>query len=188
MFERFTDHARKAMAYANHEAHRWSCEALAPEHVLLGILKDGQGVACIVLQQQGQDLRQLRLEVEKRLSPATTEKPDRIPQSNESRDVVRMAIEEARNLNHDYCGSEHLMLGLLRLPSGIAADALRRSGVTYQAFRETLLALLGTGFEHSETAPPKNDLQHRLARIAAALRAAATELERIAENPPKGSL
>jgi ATP-dependent Clp protease ATP-binding subunit ClpA len=125
MFERFTDRARKVMALANQEAQRFNHEYIGTEHILLGLVKEGSGVGANVLKNLDVDLRKVRLEVEKLVkSGPTWSRWASCPQTPRAKKVIEYAIEEARNLNHNYVGTEHLLLGLLREQDGVAAQVL----------------------------------------------------------------
>ncbi len=144
MFERFTDRARKVMALANQEAQRFNHEYIGTEHVLLGLVKEGSGVGANVLKNLDVDLRKVRLEVEKLVKSG----PDmvtmgKLPQTPRAKKVIEYAIEEARNLNHNYVGTEHLLLGLLREHDGVAAQVLMNLGLKLDEVREEVLNLLG---------------------------------------------
>ncbi|MFI4912501.1 MAG: ATP-dependent Clp protease ATP-binding subunit [Sedimentisphaeraceae bacterium JB056] len=146
MFERFTDRARKVMALANQEAQRFNHEYLGTEHILLGLAKEGNGVGANVLRNLGIDTMKLRLEIEKLVKSG----PDvvsvgKLPQTPRARRVIEYAIEEARALNHNYVGTEHLLLGLLRETSGQAAQVLMNLGLKLETVREEVLNLLGSG-------------------------------------------
>ncbi|HNO78766.1 MAG TPA: ATP-dependent Clp protease ATP-binding subunit [Phycisphaerae bacterium] len=152
MFERFTDRARKVMALANQEAQRFNHEYIGTEHVLLGLVKEGSGVGANVLKNIDVDLRKVRLEVEKLVKSG----PDmvtmgRLPQTPRAKKVIEYAIEEARNLNHNYVGTEHLLLGLLREQDGVAAQVLMNLNLKLDEVREEVLNLLGAGAEAEET-------------------------------------
>jgi ATP-dependent Clp protease ATP-binding subunit ClpC len=151
MFERFTDRARKVMALANQEAQRFNHEYIGTEHILLGLVKEGSGVGANVLKNLDVDLRKVRLEVEK-LVKAGPEMVTmgKLPQTPRAKKVIEYAIEEARNLNHNYVGTEHLLLGLLREHDGVAAQVLMNLGLKLEEVREEVLNLLGAGAE-SET-------------------------------------
>ncbi|MCC6285429.1 MAG: AAA family ATPase, partial [Phycisphaerales bacterium] len=155
MFERFTDRARKVMALANQEAQRFNHEYIGTEHILLGLVKEGSGVGANVLKNLDVDLRKVRLEVEK-LVKAGPEMVTmgRLPQTPRAKKVVEYAIEEARNLNHNYVGTEHLLLGLLREQDGVAAQVLMNLGLKLEEVREEVLNLLGASAENSEEASP----------------------------------
>ncbi|HPO93464.1 MAG TPA: ATP-dependent Clp protease ATP-binding subunit [Phycisphaerales bacterium] len=151
MFERFTDRARKVMALANQEAQRFNHEYIGTEHILLGLVKEGSGVGANVLKRLDVDLRKVRLEVEKLVKSG----PDmvtmgKLPQTPRAKKVIEYAIEEARNLNHNYVGTEHLLLGLLREHDGVAAQVLMNLGLKLEEVREEVLNLLGADAGESE--------------------------------------
>ncbi len=155
MFERFTDRARKVMALANQEAQRFNHEYIGTEHILLGLVKEGSGVGANVLKNLDVDLRKVRLEVEKLVKSG----PDmvtmgKLPQTPRAKKVIEYAIEEARNLNHNYVGTEHLLLGLLREQDGVAAQVLMNLGLKLEEVREEVLNLLGAGAESEEGVAP----------------------------------
>ncbi|GAB4134990.1 MAG: ATP-dependent Clp protease ATP-binding subunit [Thermogutta sp.] len=151
-FERFTDRARKVIQLANQEAQRFNHEYVGTEHILLGLIKEGSGVAANVLRNLDVDLRKIRLEVEKLVQSG----PDmvtmgRLPLTPRARKVLEYATEEARNLNHNYVGTEHILLGLLREQEGVAAQVLMNLGLKLEDVREEVLNLLGHGSEAAET-------------------------------------
>ena len=153
MFERFTDRARKVMALANQEAQRFNHEYVGTEHVLLGLVKEGQGVAANVLHNLQVDLKKIRLEVEKivKSGPAMVTM-GKLPQTPRAKKVIEFAIEEARNLGHNYVGTEHLLLGLLREHDGVAAQVLMNLGLKLDDVRAEVLNILGASME-GEGAP-----------------------------------
>ncbi len=153
MFERLTDRARKVMALANQEAQRFNHEYIGTEHILLGLVKEGSGVGANVLKNLEVDLRKVRLEVE-RLVQAGPEMGTmgKLPQTPRAKKVIEYAGEEARSLNHNYVGTEHLLLGLLREHDGVAAQVLRNLGLKLDEVREEVLNLLGAGTETDEGA------------------------------------
>src|SRR5437764_3239916 len=151
MFERFTDRARKVMALANQEAQRFNHEYIGTEHILLGLVKEGSGVGANVLKNLDVDLRKVRLEVEKLVKSG----PDmvtmgKLPQTPRAKQVIEYAIEEARTLTHNYVGTEHLLLGLLREHDGVADQVLMNLGLKLEEVREEVLNLLGAGVESEE--------------------------------------
>ena len=151
MFERFTDRARKVMALANQEAQRFNHEYIGTEHILLGLVKEGSGVGANVLKNLGVDLRKVRLEVEKLVkSGPEMVTMGKLPQTPRAKKVIEFAIEEARNLNHNYVGTEHLLLGLLREHDGVAAQVLMNLGLKLEEVREEVLNLLGAGVDTEE--------------------------------------
>jgi len=153
MFERFTDRARKVMALANQEAQRFNHEYIGTEHILLGLVKEGSGVGATVLKNLDVDIKKLRLEVEKQVKSG----PDmvtmgKLPQTPKAKKVIEYAIEEARALNHNYVGTEHILLGLLREAEGIAAQILMNVGLKLEDIRQEVLNLLGAGVDDSPVA------------------------------------
>ncbi|MEO2019568.1 MAG: ATP-dependent Clp protease ATP-binding subunit [Fuerstiella sp.] len=155
MYERFTDRARKVMQLANQEAQRFNHEYIGTEHILLGLVKEGSGVAANVLKNLDIDLRKIRIEVEKIVQTG----PDmvtmgKLPQTPRAKKVIEYAMEEARNLNHNYVGTEHLLLGLLREQEGVAAQVLMNLGMKLDDVRDEVLNLLGHGLESAEGGPP----------------------------------
>jgi ATP-dependent Clp protease ATP-binding subunit ClpC len=139
------------MQLANQEAQRFNHEYIGTEHVLLGLIKEGSGVAANVLKNLDVDLRKIRLEVEKLVQSG----PDmvtmgKLPQTPRAKKVIEYSMEEARNLNHNYVGTEHILLGLLREQEGVAAQVLMNLGLKLEEVREEVLNLLGHGLEGSE--------------------------------------
>jgi len=132
------------MQLANQEAQRFNHEYVGTEHLLLGLIKEGSGVAANVLKNLDIDLRKIRHEVEKvvRSGPDTVTM-GRLPQTPRSKKVLEYAMEEARNLNHNYVGTEHILLGLLREQEGVAAQVLMNLGLQLEEVRREVLSLLG---------------------------------------------
>jgi hypothetical protein len=144
MYERFTDRARKVMQLANQEAQRFQHEYIGTEHILLGMVKEGSGVAASVLKNLDIDLWKIRREIEKIIQAG----PDKIttgklPQTPRAKKVIEYAIEEARNLSHNYVGTEHLLLGLVREQEGVGAQVLMNLGLRLEMVREEVLNHLG---------------------------------------------
>ena len=151
MYERFTDRARKVMQLANQEAQRFNHEYIGTEHILLGLVKEGSGVAANVLKNLDVDLRKIRLEVEKLVqSGPEMVTMGKLPQTPRAKKVIEYSMEEARNLNHNYVGTEHILLGLLREQEGVAAQVLMNLGLKLDEVRDEVLNLLGHGLEGSE--------------------------------------
>jgi len=136
------------MALANQEAQRFNHEYIGTEHVLLGLVKEGSGVGATVLKNLDVDIKKLRIEVEKQVKSG----PDmvtmgKLPQTPRAKKVIEYAIEEARALNHNYVGTEHILLGLLRETEGIAAQILMNVGLKLEDIRQEVLNLLGAGVD-----------------------------------------
>lgn len=148
MYERFTDRARRVYQLANQEAQRFNHEYVGVEHILLGLLKEGSGVAANVLKNLGMELGIIRMEVEKIVQAGLdVVTMGKMPMTPCAKKVAGYAIEEAKNLNHNYVGTEHVLLGLLREQEGVAAQVLMNLGLKLEDVREEVLHLLGCSAE-----------------------------------------
>ncbi len=141
------------MALANQEAQRFNHEYIGTEHILLGLVKEGTGVGANVLKNLDVDLHKVRLEVERLVkSGPEMVTMGKLPQTPRAKKVIEYAIEEAHNLNHNYVGTEHVLLGLLREKEGVAAQVLMNMGLKLEDVREEVLQLLGAGMETDQPA------------------------------------
>jgi len=140
MFDRFTERARRVIILARKEADRFNHNYIGTEHLLLGLIKLGQGVAVNVLRRKGVDFETIRMEVEKAVgSGPETKIVGDIPLTARAKKVIELAVEEARNLNHTYIGTEHILLGLLQEGEGVAAKILRSLNVDVEETRQDVL-------------------------------------------------
>ena len=142
----FTERVRKVLAMAREEAARLHHEYVGTEHILLGLIREGEGVAAAVLNNLSVDLEDIQQKIEdtvKKGKAAQASGPD-LPYTSRAKKVLELAMGEARELNHSYVGTEHLLLGLLREEKGIAAQVLTEAGVNLEAARAETLRLLGT--------------------------------------------
>ena len=142
----FTERVRKVLAMAREEAARLHHEYVGTEHILLGLIREGEGVAAAVLNNLSVDLEEIQQKIEdtvKKGKAAQASGPD-LPYTSRAKKVLELAMGEARELNHSYVGTEHLLLGLLREEKGIAAQVLTEAGVNLEAARAETLRLLGT--------------------------------------------
>ncbi len=144
MFDRFTDRAKKVMNLARQEAQRFNHEYLGTEHILLGLVQEGSGVAANVLKNMGIDLNKIRMEVEKivKTGPSMVTM-GQLPFTPRAKKVLELSMEEAGNLGHNYIGTEHLLLGLIKENEGIAAQVLLNLGIKLEDVREEVLDFLG---------------------------------------------
>src|SRR5277367_2748255 len=143
----FTPRAQQVLALARKEADRLNHNFLGTEHLLLGLIKLGQGVAVNVLQSMGIDLESVRIEVEKQVGSGPDQKMiGNIPYTPRVKKVIALAQKEAKNLNHTYVGTEHLLLGLLREGDGVAAKVLRNLGLDLAQTRSKILMELAPTF------------------------------------------
>ncbi|MCM8778368.1 MAG: ATP-dependent Clp protease ATP-binding subunit [Candidatus Omnitrophica bacterium] len=146
MFNRFTERARKVVLLAKEEARRFNHDYIGTEHILLGLIREGEGVAAAVLQNLGLSLESIRLEVEKIVHPGpSTVVSGDIPFTPKAKKVIELAMEEARSLGHNYIGTEHLLLGLIREGEGVAAQVLVNLGLDLTRVRRAVMELLGAG-------------------------------------------
>jgi ATP-dependent Clp protease ATP-binding subunit ClpC len=151
----FTERVRKVLAMAREEAARLHHEYVGTEHILLGLIREGEGVAAAVLQNLNVDLDEIQQKIEetvKKGKAAQATGPD-LPYTSRAKKVLELAMGEARELNHSYVGTEHLLLGLLREEKGIAAQVLTDAGVNLDAARTETLRLLGTDVQPGGGAP-----------------------------------
>lgn len=143
MFKRFTERARKVVILAREEAERFRSDYLGTEHILMGTIKDGGGIAVTVLQRLGVDLKHLKLELERHFPlTSTTVVIGDIPFTPRAKKVLEYAVDEARMMGHNYIGTEHLLLGLLKEKEGVAFKVLSSMGVRLVDTREQILNLL----------------------------------------------
>jgi len=145
----FTDRVRKVLQLAREEAARLGHEYVGTEHILLGIIHDGEGVAVAALTNLNADLEDLRATIEATVTQGNGPKdPDRdFPYTSRAKKILELSMSEARELNHSYVGTEHLLLGVLREEKGIAAQTLFQAGVTREAARDEIRRLLGDAEE-----------------------------------------
>jgi ATP-dependent Clp protease ATP-binding subunit ClpC len=157
MFGRFTERASRALLLAQEEARRLNHNYVGTEHILLGLIRLGEGVAAEVFQSFGVELEKVRAEVEKlavkgHSVPALGE----VPFTPRAKKVLELAMEEAQSLRHNYIGTEHLLLGLVREEEGIAARVLQNLGIDLNKIKETIVSLLERmGVESSQSVPRK---------------------------------
>lgn len=145
MFDKFNDRARKVISIARQEAQRLNSEVIGTEHILLGIITEGQSIAAKVLREMNVDFRKIRHEIERLVSANTspTVTLGQIPLSPRAKRVIELAGEIASQLNQDSVGTEHLLLGILREGEGIAAQALVNIGVRLEDTRDKVFEEIG---------------------------------------------
>jgi ATP-dependent Clp protease ATP-binding subunit ClpC len=153
----FTPRAQQVLALARKEADRFNHNFVGTEHLLLGLIKLGQGVAVNVLQKMGLDLETVRLEVEKQVGTGPRPEGHRQhPVHPRVKKVLALAAKEAKALNHTYVGTEHLLLGLLREGDGVAARVLKNLDVDIEETRKEILKELDPSFARpTRTNPAK---------------------------------
>jgi ATP-dependent Clp protease ATP-binding subunit ClpC len=152
----FTPRAQQVLALARKEADRFNHNVIGTEHLLLGLIKLGSGVAVNVLQKMGLDLETVRMEVEKQVGTGPDQKViGNIPYTPRVKKVLDLARREAKSLNHTYIGTEHILLGLLREGDGVAARILRNLDVDIEQARQEVLKELDPNFAGEESSIPE---------------------------------
>src|SRR6059036_1478623 len=143
-FDRFNDRAKRVLALAQDEAIRFNHNYIGTEHLLLGLVREGEGVAARVLDSLGVELSKVRTAVEFIIGRGdSTTSPSEITLSPRTKKVIELAIDEARKLGHSHVGTEHLLLGLVREGEGIASGVLESLGVSLEKVRHQVIATLG---------------------------------------------
>ncbi len=143
MFERFTERARKVVYLAQQEAARLGHNVVGTEHLLLGLVAEGQGVAAKALESLNIDLAKIRHEVERIIGVGEPNPFAEIPFTPRAKRVLELAIDEGRQMGHNYVGTEHVLLGLIREGEGVAAQVLKNLGADLEKVRKQVFSLLG---------------------------------------------
>ncbi len=162
MFERFTEAARRAVVLAQEEARLLKHNYIGTEHLLLGLIHEGEGVAARALEGLGVSLEMIRHEVEAVVKPGKDKPSGHIPFTPRAKKIMELSLREALQLNHNYIGTEHLLLGLIREGEGVGAQVLAKLGVGGSRARQAVIQLLSDesgeegrpGQARATTAPP----------------------------------
>lgn len=154
MFNRFTDRARKVLILAQQEAAKYGHGYIGTEHLLLGLLREGEGVAAKALSSLGLEIDAVRVQVESILGKGQ-EQTSEIGYTPRAKKVIELAMEEALRLGHNYVGTEHILLGLIREGEGIAAQVLTGLGVDINLMRQRVIEMLGGYSLSGQTPQPK---------------------------------
>lgn len=145
MFNRFTERARKVIILAKEEAKRFNHDYIGTEHILLGLIREGEGVAATVLEKMGVSLENIRIEIEKLVQPGpATQIIGDLPFTPRAKKALELAAEEARSLGHNYIGTEHLLLGLIREEEGVASQVLLNLNLDLSTVRNKVMEVLGS--------------------------------------------
>jgi ATP-dependent Clp protease ATP-binding subunit ClpC len=142
MFERFTDRARRVVVLAQEEARRLNHNYIGPEHILLGLIHEGQGVAAKALESLGISLDAVRQQVEEIIGQGQQAPSGKIPFTPRAKKVLELSLREAQQLKHNYIGTEHILLGLIREGDGVPAQVLVKLGVDLNRVRQQVIELL----------------------------------------------
>ena len=152
MFNRFTERANKVLNLAQDEAKRWKASKIGTEHLLLGLVREGEGIAAKALAAANVTLEMIERGIEQLVGHGTEEVDAVVHHTPRAKRVLELAADEARKLNHNYIGTEHILLGLIREEEGVAARVLNNVGVGLNKTRQQVLLLLGNS-EHGQQTP-----------------------------------
>jgi hypothetical protein len=150
-FDKFTDRARKVLTLAQDEAQRFNHTYIGTEHLLLGLVREGEGVAARVLENMNVELAKVRTAVEFIIVRADRPAGGEVGLTGQAKRVIELAIDEARRLGHHYIGTEHLLLGFMRLGGGIAYEVLSSLGATPDRTRHEVIRVLSAGFSEESS-------------------------------------
>src|SRR5216683_3381310 len=175
MFERFTDRARRVVVLAQEEARMLDHNYIGTEHILLGLIHEGEGVAAASLESLGISLEAVRQGVEQIIGKGQQQPSGHIPFTPRAKKVLELSLREALQLGHDYIGTEHILLGLIREGEGVAAQVLVKLGADLNRVRQQVIELLHTQSAEDRpsavASPAGDDLVSRLASFATRLNA-----------------
>ena len=142
LFDRFTERAQKVMVYSQEEAIRQNYNYIGTEHILLGILREGEGIAAQVLNNKGVNLDTVRQQVEALVGKGQQEVGQVVGYTPRTKTILELSVEEARSLGQNYIGTEHLLLALIREGEGVAAQILAAMGLNFDSIRQEIIGLL----------------------------------------------
>jgi ATP-dependent Clp protease ATP-binding subunit ClpA len=161
MFQRFTDRARRVVVLAQEEARRLDHNYIGTEHILLGLISEGEGVAAKALKSLGISLDAVRQQVEEIIGRGQQEPPGHIPFTPRAKKVLELSLRESKQLGNNYIGTEHILLGLIREGNGVAAQVLVKLGADLKLVRQQVIQLL-----HGHTAEePEPVVEVRLGMV-----------------------
>ena len=149
MFERFTDRARRVVVLAQEEARMLSHNYIGTEHILLGLIHEGDGIAAKALESLGVSLEAVRAQVEEIIGQGQQAPSGHIPFTPRAKKVLELSLREALQLGHNYIGTEHILLGLIREGEGVAAQVLHKLGADLNRVRQQVIQLL-SGYQGKE--------------------------------------
>jgi ATP-dependent Clp protease ATP-binding subunit ClpC len=155
MFERFTDRARRVVVLAQEEARLLNHSYIGTEHILLGLIHEGEGVAAKALESLGISLEAVRSQVEEIIGQGGSSPSGHIPFTPRAKKVLELSLREALQLGHNYIGTEHILLGLIREGEGVAAQVLVKLGADLSRVRQQVIQLL-SGYQGPAGARPES--------------------------------
>ncbi len=177
-FDKFTERARKVLSLAQEEAQRFQHNYIGTEHLLLGLVREGEGVAAKVLANLGVELNKVRSAIEFIIGRGDRIVLGEIGLTPRAKKVVELAVDEARRLNHHYIGTEHLLLGLVREGEGIAAGVLESLGVNLEKVRTQTIQILSQSAMPMLSQPATSALKEAMEALEAVLREKEAAIQR----------
>jgi ATP-dependent Clp protease ATP-binding subunit ClpC len=153
VFERFTDRARRVVVLAQDEARMLNHNSIGTEHLLLGLIREGEGVAALALDALGISLEDARRDIEEIIGQGPAAPTGHIPFTPRAKKVLELALREALQLGHNYIGTEHILLGLIREGEGVAAQVLQKLGADLARVREAVVELIPGSSESAGQSP-----------------------------------
>lgn len=172
-FEKFSERARRVLTFAQEEAHRFNHHYIGTEHILLGLVREGEGVAAKVLANLNVDLGKVRAAVEFIIGRGEKASSSEVGLTPRAKKVIELAVDEARRLNHSYIGTEHLLLGLLREGEGVASGVLESLGINLDKVRAETNRVLSQGVTHGQAGTRSTSRTPTLDQLGIDLTAAA---------------
>jgi len=193
MFERFTDRARRVVVLAQEEARMLNHNYIGTEHILLGLVHEGEGVAAKALESLGISLEAVRQQVEEIIGQGEDPPQGHIPFTPRAKTVLELSLREANHLGHNYIGTEHILLGLLREGEGVAAQVLVKLGADLSRVRQQVIQLLhghqGMEPQAASGGPPRARMPSDLPAGVDALQSRLSAIEqRVGTGPATGDL
>ena len=176
MFERFTDRARRVVVLAQEEARMLNHNYIGTEHILLGLIHEGEGVAAKALESLNISLEAVRQQVEEIIGQGQAAPTGHIPFTPRAKKVLELSLREALQLGHNYIGTEHILLGLIREGEGVAAQVLQKLGADLDRVRQTVVQLLKGSSDLAESSGGK--------QVGAHVEVTASPTEAIGEDAP----
>jgi ATP-dependent Clp protease ATP-binding subunit ClpC len=181
VFERFTDRARRVVVLAQEEARMLDHNYIGTEHLLLGLVHEGEGVAAQVLESLNVSLEVVRIQVEEIIGQGKVTPSGHIPFTPRAKKVLELSLREALQLHHNYIGTEHILLGLIREGEGVAALVLQKLGADLNRVREAVIGQLSQGGDPSAHRVRFEGAERRSAQIAEDVARRDERLKRIGE-------
>jgi ATP-dependent Clp protease ATP-binding subunit ClpA len=196
LFERFTDRARRVIVLAQEEARALRHDYIGTEHILLGLIHEGEGVAAKALEALGIGLQAVRQQVEELIGQGEEQRSGHIPFTPRAKKVLELSLRESQQLGHNYIGTEHILLGLIREGDGVAAQVLVRLGADLNRVRQQVIEVLADHQARQPASQQPAPVGLRVGRMPAGLQARVSALEsrlsaleqRLGTGPDTGEL